>query len=57
MSVIFVRLGTAKTPLWSLSVLVDDAVNDPKSIEVELDSLTGAIRNHLVLLVEVIEKC
>jgi hypothetical protein len=40
----------------SLDGLVDDTVSDTQSVEVELDTRNGSVRDELVLVVEVVEE-
>jgi hypothetical protein len=40
----------------SLDGLVDDTVSDTQSVEVELDTRNGSVRDELVLVVKVVEE-
>lgn len=40
----------------SLNLLIDDSISDTKSVEIELNTRDGSIRDKLVLVVEVVEE-
>lgn len=42
--------------LWSLSVFIDNSIDDSQSIEIELNTLARSVGNHFVLFVKVVEE-